>query len=169
MRKDIIKGMFAAQKSMGVRYEYIDMENYIIYFSIPKESYMYNYEHINTPENFAKRLKETMIQIQPFLHNFSFRYKVRDEVFTKETHLVDLESSTIEANARFFASIEDVPKKAITMGMGGIMNSKKILLIANGKNKQEIVNKAFFGPITPTVPASILQLHNDVTVIYSKN
>ena len=92
-----------------------------------------------------------------------------DEVFTKETHLVDLESSTIEANARFFSSIEDVPKKAITMGMGGIMNSKKILLIANGKNKQEIVNKAFFGPITTKVPASILQLHNDVTVIYSKN
>ena len=92
-----------------------------------------------------------------------------DEAFTKETHLVDLDESTIEANSRFFASIEDVPKKAITMGMGGIMNAKKVLLIANGKNKEEIVHKAFFGPITPKIPASILQLHNDVTVIYAKN
>lgn len=92
-----------------------------------------------------------------------------DKVFIKETHLVDLDPSTIEANARFFASKEDVPKKAITMGMGGIMNANKVLLIANGKNKEEIVKKAFFGPITPEIPASILQLHPDVTVIYSKN
>lgn len=92
-----------------------------------------------------------------------------DDVFVKETHLVDLDPSTIEANARFFDSIDDVPKQAVTMGMGGIMGAKKVLLIANGKNKEEIVKKAFFGPITPKVPASILQLHPDVTVIYSKN
>ncbi len=92
-----------------------------------------------------------------------------DDVFVKETHLVDLDPSTIEANARFFESIDDVPKQAVTMGMGGIMGAKKVLLIANGKNKEEIVKKAFFGPITPKVPASILQLHPDVTVIYSKN
>jgi glucosamine-6-phosphate deaminase len=91
-----------------------------------------------------------------------------DDCFTKETHLVSLDPSTIEANARFFASADEVPKTAITMGMGGIMNAKKVLLIANGKNKEEIVKKAFFGPITPEVPASILQLHPDVTVIYSK-
>ncbi len=91
------------------------------------------------------------------------------DVFVKETHLVDLDPSTIEANARFFSSIDDVPKQAVTMGMGGIMGAKKVLLIANGKNKAEIVKKAFFGPITPNVPASILQLHPDVTIIYSKN
>jgi glucosamine-6-phosphate deaminase len=92
-----------------------------------------------------------------------------DDVFVKETHLVDLDPSTIEANARFFESVDDVPKQAVTMGMGGIMGAKKVLLIANGKNKEEIVKKAFFGPITPKVPASVLQLHPDVTVIYSKN
>ena len=92
-----------------------------------------------------------------------------DEVFTKETHLVSLDSSTIDANARFFSSVDEVPKKAITMGLGGIMQAKKVLLIANGKNKEEIIKKAFFGPITPYVPASILQLHSDVTVIFSKN
>ncbi len=92
-----------------------------------------------------------------------------DDVFTKETHVVELDPSTIEANARFFASKDDVPLKAVTMGMGGIMLAKKVLLIANGAGKEEIVNRAFFGPITPKVPASILQLHPDVTVIYAKN
>lgn len=92
-----------------------------------------------------------------------------DNVFIKETHKVSLDESTIDANARFFASRDDVPKSAITMGMEGIMKAKKVLLIANGAGKKEIVEKAFFGPITPRVPASILQLHPDLTVIYSLN
>ena len=92
-----------------------------------------------------------------------------DTYFEKATHKVALDSSTIEANSRFFASREDVPVNAITMGMGGIMSAKKVLLIANGKGKREIVEKAFFGPITPMLPASILQLHPDLTVIYSEN
>ena len=91
-----------------------------------------------------------------------------DCCFTKDTHVVELVESTIKANARFFESEADVPRKAITMGMGGIMSAKKILLIANGANKKEILEKAFYGPITPEVPASILQLHSDVTVIYSE-
>ncbi len=92
-----------------------------------------------------------------------------DNCFTKETHVVELDESTIKANSRFFESEADVPRKAITMGMGGIMNAKKVLLIANGANKKEILEKAFYGPITPEVPASILQLHPNVTVIYSEN
>ena len=88
-----------------------------------------------------------------------------DAVFTKPTHRVELDPSTVEANARFFASIDDVPRFALTMGMGGIMSAKKILLMANGTKKKEILEKALFGPITPEVPASILQLHPDVTVI----
>ena len=91
-----------------------------------------------------------------------------DEFFTKETHKVVLDESTIVANSRFFESIDDVPKTALTMGMGGIMSAKKVLLVANGQNKKDILEKAFFGPITPKVPASILQLHNDVTVIFSE-
>lgn len=92
-----------------------------------------------------------------------------DDVFVGPTHEVELDPSTIEANARFFDSADDVPRKAITMGMLSIMQAKKVLLIANGKAKREIVEKAFYGPITPEVPASILQLHPDVTVIYSEN
>ena len=92
-----------------------------------------------------------------------------DAYFTAATHEVKLDESTIKANARFFASEADVPTTAITMGMLSIMQAKKVLLIANGAAKKEIVEKAFFGPIDPQVPASILQLHPDVTVIFSEN
>lgn len=91
-----------------------------------------------------------------------------DEVFIKETHQVSLDPSTIEANARFFASKDDVPTSAVTMGIGAIMHAKKVLLIANGAGKKEIMQKAFYGPITPLVPASMLQLHPDLTVIYAE-
>ena len=85
--------------------------------------------------------------------------------FEKETHCVDLTESTIEANKRFFASEDDVPKHAYTMGIKNIMQAKKILLIAGGEEKAEALKNSLYGPITPSVPASILQLHNDVTVI----
>ena len=91
-----------------------------------------------------------------------------DSFFTGETHVVKLHPSTIEANARFFSDISEVPTEAITMGMAAIMQAKKVLLIANGPKKKEIIEKAFFGPITPEVPASILQLHPDLTVIFSQ-
>ena len=91
-----------------------------------------------------------------------------DKFFTAATHEVVLDESTIEANARFFEKKEDVPTTAITMGMMSIMQAKKVLLIANGAKKKEIVEKSFFGPITPAVPASILQLHPDVTVIFAE-
>ena len=91
-----------------------------------------------------------------------------DKYFVKSTHVVDLHESTIKANSRFFANIDKVPKRAITMGMVSIMQAKKILLIASGKEKRDILEKAFYGPITPEIPASILQLHPDITVIYSE-
>ncbi len=92
-----------------------------------------------------------------------------DKFFTAETHAVELDESTIDANARFFETRDDVPRQAITMGMKTIMQAKKVLLIANGKNKKDIREKSFYGPIDPMVPASILQLHPDATVIYSEN
>ncbi len=91
------------------------------------------------------------------------------DTFQTGTHVVDLHESTIAANARFFADESQVPRQAITMGMTAIMQAKKVLLIANGAAKKGIVEKAFYGPVTPAVPASILQLHRDVTVIFSEN
>ena len=78
---------------------------------------------------------------------------------------MDLTERTIEANKRFFPSVDDVPKQAISMGIKTIMRAKKILLIASGEDKAEIVAKAFFGPVVPEVPASILQMHDDVVVV----
>lgn len=91
-----------------------------------------------------------------------------DDHFTAETHVVDLLPSTIEANSRFFGSVDEVPKQAVSMGMGSIMKAKKILLIANGKAKKDVLMEALNGKITPNLPASLLQLHRDVTVIFSE-
>ena len=96
-------------------------------------------------------------------------YYVRYRDYIKNVACCEIYStwseSTIEANKRFFASEEEVPKQAYTMGIKNIMQAKKILIVVNGENKADIVERAFFGPVTPEVPASILQLHNDVTVV----
>ena len=85
--------------------------------------------------------------------------------FAQVTHCVDLTQSTIDANKRFFASEADVPRQAYTMGIGTILQAKKILLVASGEDKAEAVKNTLFGPITPYVPASILQIHPDVTIV----
>ena len=79
--------------------------------------------------------------------------------FTYGTHVVTLAEDTIQANARFFKSPDDVPRQAISMGIGNIMAAKCVVLVATGKDKAEAVYKTIRGPITPEVPASILQLH----------
>lgn len=88
-----------------------------------------------------------------------------DESFDKMTHKVALKQKTIQDNSRFFKSIDEVPKYAVTMGIKAIMQAKKILLVVSGANKAEILEKTLFGPVTPAVPASILQLHPNMTVV----
>lgn len=105
------------------------------------------------------------LQLLGLGHNGHIGFNEPNKAFEKTTHIVDLGQSTIEANSRFFASIEDVPRQAITMGIKSIMQAKKILLIVNGESKKEILQRSLFGPVTPEVPASILQLHPDLTVI----
>ena len=83
----------------------------------------------------------------------------------KGTHCVSLAESTIEANKRFFDSIDDVPRQALTMGICDIIQAKKVVLVASGEDKADAVQKAFFGPVTPEVPASILQLHPNFTLV----
>ena len=98
-------------------------------------------------------------------HNGHVGFNEPDTAFETQIHCVDLTESTIEANKRFFASADEVPKKAYTLGIKSIMQAKKILLVCSGADKAEIIREAFFGPVTPHVPASILQLHNDVTLV----
>ena len=105
------------------------------------------------------------LQLLGIGHNGHIGFNEPGDAFDNDVHCVDLTQSTVEANKRFFASADDVPKQAYTMGIKTIMQAKKILIVASGEDKADIVRDAFFGPITPKVPASVLQLHNDVTLV----
>ena len=88
--------------------------------------------------------------------------------FSLGTHCVQLSEATIQANQRFFERKEDVPRYAYTMGIREIMQARKVLLIVSGNSKADIARHAFYGPVTSEVPASILQLHPDFTLIGDK-
>lgn len=105
------------------------------------------------------------IQLLGLGHNGHIGFNEPDKVFSTVTHRVELNQRTLEANQRFFASYDEVPKFAYTQGIGTIMTAKKILLIVSGKDKREILHKALFGEVTPEVPASILQFHPNVVVV----
>ena len=116
-------------------------------------------------DNIIKNYGGIDLQLLGLGNNGHIGFNEPGDEFIDKTHVVDLTESTIEANKRFFASIDDVPKQAYTMGIGSIMRAKRVLMVVNGSGKAEIVKEAFFGPITPKVPASILQLHNDFILI----
>lgn len=105
------------------------------------------------------------IQVLGLGHNGHIGFNEPADSFAKLTHCVDLTESTIEANKRFFASADDVPRQAYTMGIQTIMKAKKILLIVSGADKAAILKASLCGDVTPQVPASILQFHNDVVVV----
>ena len=116
-------------------------------------------------EDVIKSLGGIDLQLLGLGHNGHIGFNEPDEEFAKTTHCVDLTQSTIEANKRFFASIDEVPKQAYTMGIGTIMKAEKILLVVSGSDKAQILHDVLCGPVTPHVPASVLQLHNDVIVV----
>ena len=108
------------------------------------------------------------LQLLGLGHNGHIAFNEPCDEFIMDTHVVELTESTINANARFFASEAEVPRKAMTMGIRSIMKAKKILVVVSGADKADAVYNSFAGPVTPQVPASILQLHNDVTVVGDK-
>lgn len=105
------------------------------------------------------------LQLLGLGNNGHIGFNEPSDSFIPGTHCVDLAESTIQANARFFQDISQVPTRACTTGIRSIMQARKVLVIVNGKGKAQIVKEAFFGPVTPKVPASILQLHRNVTII----
>lgn len=105
------------------------------------------------------------LQLLGLGHDGHIGFNEPNDEFDKETHCVDLTEMTIEANKRFFNSIDEVPRQAYTMGIATIMRAKCVLMVVSGKDKAEILKKSFFGPITPQVPASILQLHPNFVLI----
>ena len=108
------------------------------------------------------------VQVLGMGHNGHIGFNEPEEAFELETHVVNLTESTIKANARFFASEDEVPKKAMTMGIKSIMQARQILVVVSGEDKADIVKRAFTGPVTPNVPASILQMHPNVVLVGDK-
>ncbi len=135
--------------------------------------------NINIPSGVSKDIKKTCqdydksifkydkidLQILGIGTNGHIGFNEPDVHFEAGTHLVDLDEETINANSRFFDNVNEVPKQAISMGIRNIMQSKKVVLIATGENKINAVKKMLFEEITPNLPASILQVHNDFTLI----
>lgn len=116
-------------------------------------------------EDIIRKLGGIDLQLLGLGNNGHIGFNEPGPVFEKETHPVDLAESTIRANARFFDRIEQVPTQAYTMGIKTIMQARRILIIVSGAGKADIVARAFWGPVTPQVPASILQMHPDVTLV----
>ena len=160
------------EKSNDQSYDYFMKANLFNHINI-------NFDNLNIPdgenpdadaecaryEAVVKALGGQDLQLLGMGHNGHIGFNEPADEFPKETHCVDLQESTIQANKRFFEKVEDVPTQAYTMGIENIMSAKKILLLANGKAKAQAVYDTCFGPVKPQVPASILQLHADCIVI----
>ena len=160
------------EKSNDQSYDYFMKANLFNHINI-------NFDNLNIPngenpdadaeckryEEVVKALGGQDLQLLGMGHNGHIGFNEPADEFVKETHCVDLQESTIQANKRFFEKVEDVPTQAYTMGINTIMQAKMILVIVSGADKAEIVKKAFFGPVTPQVPASISQMHPNVVVV----
>ena len=157
-------------------YRYFMDENLFSHIDIKEDS-------IHIPNGLAQDAEQECLNYEKLLsstgqmdimylgigHNGHIGFNEPKDFFEPFTHVVKLAEDTIEANKRFFDSLESVPKTAITMGIKTIMSAKKIILLASGESKAEAILKTVKGKITPKVPASILQLHDDVTLIIDKD
>ena len=153
-------------------YRYYMDNNFFKHINIKKES-------TTLPDGLAKDLHHECvkynihiegfrgldIQLLGLGHNGHIGFNEPGAEFIKETHVVELDESTVKANSRFFADEKDVPKQAITMGIQNIMQAKKIVLCVSGIPKAKILKAVLFGEVTPQIPGSILQLHPDLTVV----
>ncbi len=153
-------------------YHYFMMENLFAHINVPKQNI-----HIPSGsaldiqkecDQYEQKIKDAGgidLQVLGIGRNGHIGFNEPATYFEAKTHMGQLDEDTIRANARFFNSIEEVPKKAISMGIRAIMQARKILLLANGEEKAEAIYKTVQGAIVPQVPASILQLHPDVVII----
>jgi len=116
-------------------------------------------------ENLIRRVGGIDMQLLGLGHNGHIGFNEPGSAFEAETHCVDLSESTIEANKQYFGSAEEMPRQAYTVGIKTIMQARRIVVVVSGESKAGIVRDALFGPITPQVPASVLQLHNNVTLV----
>ncbi|MBE6052972.1 MAG: glucosamine-6-phosphate deaminase [Clostridium sartagoforme] len=153
-------------------YRYFMNENLFNHINIDKKNtYVPNglasniEEECKIYDNKIAQLGGTDVQLLGIGNNGHIAFNEPDENLVSGTHLTNLTEDTIQANARFFDSIDEVPKTALTMGLAGIMKSKKIIVIASGESKAEAVKEMVSGKISTKMPASMLQMHSNVTVI----
>ncbi len=194
----LYKELIEDHQQNGTSYKDIHTVNLDEYIGLPQEdknsyfTFMYEHlfkyleipkEHTHIPsgdtEDYAKECKryeeiieslgQVDLQILGIGSNGHIGFNEPGTPFTGDTHIIDLKESTRQANARFFESIDEVPTQAITMGIGTIMKSKEILLLASGKAKAEAIHGMIHGEMTEELPASILQSHPHVTLIVDKD
>ena len=157
-------------------YHYFMKENLFSKIDInPENTYILDGTSENTEEeckNYEQLIADKGgidMQVLGIGQNGHIGFNEPDATLNSETHLTSLTENTIEANSRFFDDIEKVPKKALTMGMGTILKARKIILLANGEAKHNIVSELLNGEISTDVPASMLKLHSDVILICDKS
>lgn len=157
-------------------YHYYMEDNFFKYIDIKSEN-------IHIPNGRAENIQNECIEYEKTIrlnggidfqilgigNNGHIGFNEPDLKFEAVTHPINLDEETIKANSRFFNSEEEVPKRAITMGVKTIMNARKVILLANGTSKAETIYKSIYGKIDPNLPASILQLHPDVTFILDRS
>ena len=153
-------------------YHYYMRENFLLHINIkPENTYVPNgmspdmQEECKRYDQLITALGGIDLQLLGLGNTGHIGFNEPNESFDKMTHQVRLKEKTIRDNSRFFSSIDEVPKSAVTMGIKAIMQAKKIMLVVNGAEKADILERTLFGPVTPAVPASILQLHPNVTVV----
>ena len=153
-------------------YRYFMQQNLFDHINVRPENTNVPNGLASDPEAECRRYNEVIaglggidLQVLGMGHNGHIGFNEPEEAFELETHVVDLTENTIQANARFFASKDEVPRRAITMGIKSIMQARHILVVVSGEDKAEIVRRAFAGPVTPLVPASILQLHPHLSLV----
>lgn len=144
-------------------FKYLDLKPENIH--IPKGMAVDLKEECITYEKSLKAYGGTDIQVLGIGRNGHIGFNEPSDIFEPFTHVVDLDEKTIMDNSRFFDSIDEVPRQAISMGIQSIFSAKKIVLIATGEEKLDALEKMIYEPITPKLPASILQLHQNVVVI----
>ena len=150
-------------------------ENFFDHINIPRESTHVPNGLAPDLEAECRRYNQVIqslggidIQLLGMGHNGHIGFNEPGQAFELETHVVDLTDNTIEANARFFASRDEVPRQAITMGIKSIMQAQRIVMVVSGADKADMVRAAFAGPVVPQVPASILQMHPNFILVGDK-
>lgn len=167
---------YPIKKSNNQSYDYFMNEHLFSKINIDKNNTHIPNGETDNPEEECKNYERLIkqhggidLQILGIGKNGHIGFNEPDNNLNSVTHLTDLTESTIDANSRFFESADDVPKKALTMGISTILKSKKIILLASGANKSRVVGELLTPEINTSIPATMLKVHPDVVLICDRD